>query len=190
MTSRRNHPRPWHKGSIFGDGARRTLDRNARARWRYLVHAHARAGRISPKGEWALAELEQHLSRDGRCDPSHERLAASARISQSTVERALADARALGLVTWQRRIARAGHRVEQTSNAYILEAGGEAPPRPPPPPIKPINLESCFTGAVTVAAKPAPLAEFLAAQESRLAAKFAAERAERRAAAARHQAHA
>jgi hypothetical protein len=35
------HPRPWHRGSVFGDGPRRPLDREQRARIKYLLNAHS-----------------------------------------------------------------------------------------------------------------------------------------------------
>lgn len=177
MPKRRlDHPRPWHRGSIYGDGLRRPLDRNRRARWRFLVRTHARAGRLTPKAEWVLGELEVHLARDGRCDPSHERLATGADVSVSTVERALREARALGLVGWQRRIVRAGWRAEQTTNAYVLDPAGEPAPLPVlVPTLRAKNLESGFSRTLTVGAPvlaPAPDAMQLA----RLAARFAEER--------------
>ena len=178
MTKRRPSSastRPWHRGSQFGPGRRRPMDRNDKSRWRYLVHRHVRAGRIGPKGAWALEILPDYLARDGRCDPSHACLAADAGIGESTVEQALADARALGLLDWDRRIVRNGWRTEQTTNAYVLlvpaEEGG---PPPAPPPFKSLKLESYFTVPVTVAALPVmdPVA-----QAARFAAKIAEEKA-------------
>jgi hypothetical protein len=184
MTKRRpssDSRRPWHRGSAFGPGRRQPLDRNDRSRWRYLVHAHTRAGRIGPKGAWALEVLPDYLARDGRLDPSHARLAADVGVGESTVERALADAKALGLLDWDRRLVRTGWRAEQTSNAYVLivpgsRAGEGAPP--PPPLSKSLNLESGFTVAVTVAG---PSVVDAVAQQARIAAKFAEERALRQA---------
>lgn len=115
------HPRPWHRGSLFGDGPRRRLDRNQRARFRYLLKAHTTARRITPCGEWVGEALLKHVGVDGRCDPSHATLATDARgVDPSTVRDALKDMYACGLVTWQRRLVRLGERVEQTSNAYEL----------------------------------------------------------------------
>jgi hypothetical protein len=158
------------------------MDRNLKSRWRYIVHVHVRAGRIGPKGAWALEVLPDYLASDGRCDPSHARLAADAGIGERTVERALADARALGLLDWDRRIVRNGWRAEQTSNAYVLivpgEDGGPPPTPPAPPPIKSLYLQSSITAAVTVAALPVtdPVA-----RAARVAAKIAEEKALRRA---------
>ena len=44
------HPRPWHRGSIFGDGPRRALDRDQRARFRFLLAAHYRANVLRALG--------------------------------------------------------------------------------------------------------------------------------------------
>src|SRR4051794_13801718 len=45
------HPRPWHRDSRFGDGPRRPLDREQRARFRFLLNAHRRAGHLTPHAE-------------------------------------------------------------------------------------------------------------------------------------------
>jgi DNA-binding MarR family transcriptional regulator len=114
-------PHPWHRTSIFGDGWRRRLDRNQRAKFGYLLKAHTTAGRVTAKGEWVGLALLKHLGADGRCDPSHATSAANARgIEPSTVNDALKAMRRCGLVTWQQRLVRAGQRVRQTSNAYAL----------------------------------------------------------------------
>jgi hypothetical protein len=155
------------------------MDRNRKARWRYIVHHHVRAGRIGPKGAWALEILPDYLARDGRCDPSHARLAADAGVGERTVERALADAKALGLLDWDRRIVRTGWRAEQTSNAYVLIVPGKQECANAHPalricaPIKSIKLESGFSAAVAVAALPVMDP---AAQQARIAAKWAEER--------------
>jgi hypothetical protein len=95
-------------------------------------------------------------------------------VGESTVERALADAKALGLLDWDRRLVRTSWRAEQTSNAYVLLVPGQgAPPPDPPRPFKSIKLESYSTVAVTVAALPVMDP---AAQQARIAAKWAEER--------------
>ena len=172
----RSHPKPWHRGSEFGDGPRRPLDRERRARWRYLARAHARAGRITPKGEWVLDELLSHLSREGRCDPSYARLGADAQTSSKTAERAVAAAEACGLLRWQRRIVRNGWRMEQTSNAYELLVPGDAEPRPHMPTSRAIKLESCSIVTLSIAGAPKlPVGPPPGFQE-RFAAKIAEER--------------
>jgi hypothetical protein len=103
-------------------------------------------------------------------------LAVDAGVGESTVERALADAKAIGLLDWDRRLVRTRWRAEQTSNAYVLLVPGkgqqgqeQARPPPPAPHFKSINLESCSTVAVTVAGP-------LPGWEARFAAKIAEER--------------
>jgi hypothetical protein len=124
-----SHPRPWRRGSLFGPGPRRRLDREQRARFRFLLRAHARAGRITPKGEWVGNALLKRLADDGQCDPSHATLAADADVSERTVGRATASMRDLGLLRWQTRLVRSSWRAEQTSNAYELVPTA-APPVP------------------------------------------------------------
>jgi hypothetical protein len=92
----------------------------------------------------------------------------------SAVEQALKDARALGLLDWDRRLVRNGWRAEQTSNAYVLMVPVEGgPPPATPAPFKSIKLESSFTVVATVAALPVldP-----AAVAARIAAKIAEEK--------------
>ena len=119
-----HHPRPWHRGSLYGPGPRRPLDRDQRARFRYLLSAHRRARRLSPRAEHVGMALLKRLSVDGRCDPSHDTLADDAGCSARTVRRATAAMRMLGMLHWQTRITRNGWRVEQTSNAYQLVPDG------------------------------------------------------------------
>src|SRR3954453_7348819 len=114
------HPRPWHRDSVFGDGPRRPLDREQRARFRYLLNAHRRAHRLTPLTEIVGNALVRRLGVDGQLDPSHDTLAADAGCCSRTVRRVLAAMRALGLVLWQCRLVRVGTRVIQTSNAYAL----------------------------------------------------------------------
>ena len=114
------HPRPYHAGSLFGDGPRRPLDREQRARFYFLLTAHSRSRHITPKGEKVGAALLKRLSVDGRCDPSHQTIADDAGCDERTVRRALDAMKAIGLVMWQRRIVRDGWRTSQTSNAYLL----------------------------------------------------------------------
>jgi len=116
----RPHPRPWHGGSVFGPGPRRRLDRNQRARFRFLLNAHKRAGRLTDKTEDVGAALLKRLSDVGRCDPSQATLANDAGCEERTVRRAICSMRDLGLLRWERRLVRNGWRCEQTSNAYEL----------------------------------------------------------------------
>jgi hypothetical protein len=122
-----NHPRPWHRDSLFGPGPRRPLDREQRARFRFLLRAHARARRLSAKAEWVGAALLKRLGEDGRCDPAHATLAVDAGCGARTVRRALVLMRMLGLLRWTTRLVRNGWRAEQTSNAYELVPEASVP---------------------------------------------------------------
>jgi hypothetical protein len=127
------HPHPYHANSLFGDGPRRPLDREQRARFRFLLTAHRRARRLTPHAELVGTALVRRLSVDGQCDPGQDTIAADVGCCARTVRRALDALKALGLLLWQRRIVRDGWRVEQTSNAYVLvpaEVG--IPPSPLP----------------------------------------------------------
>lgn len=107
------HPHPWRRDSLFGDGPRRRLDREQRARFRFLLNAHRRARRISPLGEQIGSAMVRRLGVDGQLDPAHETIAGDVGCCSRTVRRALEALKALGLVIWQRRLVRAGWRTEQ-----------------------------------------------------------------------------
>ena len=115
-----SHPRPWRRDSVFGDGRRVPLDRERRARFRFLLSAHRRARRLTPTAELVGTALLKRLGADGQCDPSHATLAADVGCSARTVGRATAAMRDLGLLRWDQRLIRADWRAEQTSNAYEL----------------------------------------------------------------------
>src|SRR3954453_557641 len=116
----RSHPRPWRRGSVFGDGRRVPLDRERRARFRFLLSAHRRAHRLTPTAGLVGTALLKRLGADGQCDPSHATLAGDVGCSARTVGRATAAMRDLGLLRWDQRLIRSGWRAEQTSNAYEL----------------------------------------------------------------------
>ena len=110
----------FHKASILGPGPRVVLDREQRAQFRAKMKLQRRPGRLS-LGAMAVGDaLVGMLGPDGRLDPCHETLAELARVSISTVKRALAKLEAFGFLTWCRRLGRHGARVAQTSNAYAL----------------------------------------------------------------------
>jgi CRP-like cAMP-binding protein len=104
------HFRPWHRSSQFGDGPRRPLDREQRARFRYLVNAHRRARHLTPLAEQIGHALVRRLGEDGQLDPSHDTIAADVGCCARTVRRALGALKALGLVMWQQRVVRCGWR--------------------------------------------------------------------------------
>jgi AraC-like DNA-binding protein len=114
------HPRPWHRGSEFGDGLRWPLDREQRCVWRVRLDLARRAGRITALQAQIGLALLRRLGQDGRCDPSHDTLATDAGCGPRTVRRALMALFELGMLRWINRLVRAGQRTEQTSNAYTL----------------------------------------------------------------------
>jgi len=169
----RLHPRPWHRGSIFGDGPRAPLDRERRARFRFLLSAHHRAGRITRAARDVGEALVTRLGTDGRCDPAHATLAEDAGCCDRTVRRATATMRDLGLVRWTTRLVRADWRAEQTSNAYELMPSAAAPvPRCGGQSVREtlkVDISYCRQpSAAEVAAAQAALAQRRAAVEARL----------------------
>ena len=117
------HPRPWRSGSVFGDGARRPLDREQRARFKYLLTAHRRTRRLTPLAEMIGHAMVRRLGVNGKLDPSHDTIADDVGCGARSVRRALAALRALGLLIWQCRLVRDGWRCSQTSNSYVLVPG-------------------------------------------------------------------
>jgi hypothetical protein len=117
------HPRPWHRGSLFGEGPRVPMDRERRAVWKARIEIHRRARRITDGESYIGLALLKRLGQDGRCDPSHQTLAEDSGESVSTVQRALKAFLACGMVSWVRRLVRDGWRACQTSNAYLLTVG-------------------------------------------------------------------
>ena len=113
----------WHKASIFGPGPRQPLDREQRARFRFLCRAHRGANRLTANDVAVAEVLVSALGDDSQLDPSHATIAQRALVHIATVKRALARLQRLGLVSWVRRLVRGpdtGWRAEQTSNAYVL----------------------------------------------------------------------
>ena len=126
---------------VFGDGPRRPMDRNAKAR--LMVFARAlkakrpgdagrHYGELTAKTVDVLEALlfEFHNARTGQCNPSYQRIAEKARCARSTAQAALSALEQAGLLTWVNRLERrsapaADHRgrrrivrVFRTSNAY------------------------------------------------------------------------
>jgi hypothetical protein len=114
----------WRANSTFDRGPQIPLDREQRARFRFLLGAHRAAGRITADTREVGETLCRMLGQDGRLDPSHSTLAEWAKCHVATVKRALSRLRELGLVHWVRRLVREGWRCEQASNAYTLMTAG------------------------------------------------------------------
>jgi len=137
-----HHPRPWHRGSLFGDGPRRPFSADERRAWLERAKLERRAGRLTSLYVEVGRVLLKRLSVDGQCDPSHATLAVDAACGERTVRRALAALCEAGLLTWEQRLVRrpwpaggaGATRAEQTSNAYIfsLPTGPIAAPVPRP----------------------------------------------------------
>lgn len=161
------HPRPWRRHSLFTAGPRRPLDREHRARFRFLLRAHARAGRLPAKHEWVGEALLRRLGTDGRCDPAHDTLAADAGCSARTVRRATASMRTLGLLRWQTRLVRTGWRTEQTSNAYELV------PTAAPPAVSCGGQSGRETRKIDIQTAPPPTSAEVAAAREALARRRA-----------------
>ena len=123
-----HHPRPWRRGSVFGDGPRRPLSADERRIWMARAEGEREAGRLTALHVVVGKKLLRRLGEDGQCDPSHATLAEDAKCDPSTVLRALKALQAVGLLTWERRLVRCSWpaggpgatRAEQTSNAYEL----------------------------------------------------------------------
>jgi hypothetical protein len=128
---------------VFGRGRCRPLDRNAKVR--IMVHARAWSARHRQPGHHrgpltrATLEVLQallwgfHNSRDGRCFPSYEAIAARAQCNRDTVYEAIKALEAAGILTWVNRLIRVQFRerdllgvialrsrVVRTSNAYVF----------------------------------------------------------------------
>ena len=125
---------------VFGEGRSIPLDRNAKARiWAYALARTARLRRPGQhRGPLTRATLDVlrtllwhfHNRSSGRCFPSYERIADSARVHRSTVARAIAALEGEGVLTWENRLVRQRVAIEglfgpqwvlvprRTSNAY------------------------------------------------------------------------
>ena len=89
--------------------------------WRDRVWREFRAGSLTRAYRDVLLTLATFRGAGGLICPSHATLADRAGCSVSTVQRALAMAARLGLVSWAERRVRAGWRWLQTSNSYRQE---------------------------------------------------------------------
>ena len=132
------HPRPWRRGSVFGDGPRRPLSADERRTWLARAEAERKAGRLTALHVVIAGYLLRRLGVDGQCDPAHATLARDAGCDPSSVLRALQALQAVDLVRWERRLVRrpwpaggrGATRAEQTSNAYeLLLPGRPVAPR-------------------------------------------------------------
>ena len=147
-----HHPRPWHRGSLFGDGPRRALSCGQRRTWEARVEAERHAGNLPAEQANVGKALLKRLGADGQCDPSYATLAADSGTSERTVGRAVHRLRELKLLAWEQRVVRrpwpaggkGATRAEQTSNAYLFLLPTEPIAAPVPRPVQPrLQLPHC-----------------------------------------------
>jgi len=137
-----NHLRP-RREKVFGPGRGIPLDRNAKAR--IIVYARAWSAKHKQRGQHrgpltrAFMEVLEallwgfHNSRDGRCFPSYESIAAKAECNRDTVYEAIRALEFANVLTWVNRITRirtreldlfgqwaTRWRIIRTSNAYLF----------------------------------------------------------------------
>jgi hypothetical protein len=128
---------------VFGEASGVPLDGNAKARIMVYARAwtvrHRQAGQHLGPLTWAtLRVLEAlvrgfHNSRDGRCFPSYETIAARAQCHRTTVYEAIKALEAAEILTWVNRLIRVQFReldlfgemvlrsrLVRTSNAYVF----------------------------------------------------------------------
>lgn len=122
---------PWHAHSSFAPAPLRPFTVGDRALWLARLHAARLARRITAAHAEVAKALLRRLGPDGRLDPAYATLAADTGLDVRTIGRAIRRLADACLLTWQRRLARAGWAARQTSNAYCLAPEGQ--PLPPPP---------------------------------------------------------
>ena len=88
--------------------------------WTARVWREFRAGNLTRGARDVLLTLRTFRGAGGLCVPSHATLALRARCCVRTVQRALAQADALGLLRWVERRVRAAWRWLRTSNRYLF----------------------------------------------------------------------
>lgn len=93
--------------------------------WTNRVWAEFHSGNLTRGFRDVLLTLATYRGTGGVAWPSHASLAARARCCARTVQRALATAAELGLVTWTERRVRAGWRWLRTSNLYRFTVPAE-----------------------------------------------------------------
>lgn len=122
----RANSRPGRR-KAFTDGRQAPIDRNDRAKLMLLADASRRRGNITRAAVDIMRALLFQFAnmRDGRCIPSHARIAEAAGCHERTAGRCLAALEDVGLVGWIHRIRRVKEvvggallRVVRTSNAY------------------------------------------------------------------------
>jgi hypothetical protein len=85
------HPRPWHRGSVFGPGLRRPLCRERRAQWRAKLLLGGRPGGLTLGAVAVGRVLLDLLGQDGRLKPAIDTLPAHPQASVGATYEAPAD---------------------------------------------------------------------------------------------------
>lgn len=116
---------PWYGPSFSPCRADfQRLDRERRARWRWLV-GQARRNRRLSFGAAAVGQVLHDMhGQDGRIFPTHQAIAEKAGLSVRAVRYALRALEALGLLEWTRRAIGRGRQRRQTSSAFRLMLAG------------------------------------------------------------------
>lgn len=111
----------WHHTSEFPSPSHfRPISGRQAGDWKDRLH-EARAGGLLTANDVQVARLLlQHMSAEGRCDPSHRRLATLAGCCLRSVLHALDRLKAAGLVDWTRRMVRTAQGARQTTSAFRL----------------------------------------------------------------------
>jgi hypothetical protein len=94
--------------------------------WTNRIWLEYRAGNLTRAARDVLFTLHTFRGTGGAAWPSHATLADRARCCVRTVQRALAQAQALGLVSWAERRVRAGWRWLRSSNLYRFVVPADA----------------------------------------------------------------
>jgi DNA-binding transcriptional MocR family regulator len=110
--------------------------------WQERVWQEYRAGTLTRAWRDVMLTLRTYRGYGGLICPSHETLAKRAHCAVSTVQRALQQARRLGLVNWTERRIRAGWRWLRSSNSYALSV----PDTPVNPELRPVWWRRITTG--------------------------------------------
>jgi DNA-binding transcriptional MocR family regulator len=110
--------------------------------WTTRVWREFRVGNLTRAMRDSLLTLATYRGAGGLCMPSHATLADRARVCVRTVQRAIEQARDLGLVVATERRVRRGWRWLRTSNSYRLTV----PETPLQPGLRPIFRRASTTG--------------------------------------------
>ena len=134
------HFRRWryHRACKWGEGERRRRDTRQLDFWQRRIMRLEAAGALTSARAAVVLALRPYFNRaTGRCDPSHESIAARTGLCVRTVQRGMEDARAFRLIDWdQRAVWRDGEGMQITNQYRLLPgmaAAQDAPAIEAPP---------------------------------------------------------